>query len=910
MYEWAKKTLSGANIKKLSDEELQTLTDTIETYESDAASQAASTKPEELSRARNEPTSFLGLGPTGMDVLEQRIPVSPETPFGRSLPHRSREQDLAIQKNLAPNEHAPMVSREEELHLDLEHPIPPPVEVDKSKPSASGVPDLYRPPEFIPEDAKGMAALPSRFGGKVDHFVEPTIEQFRRDMGPTLGTAYVNAVSEQDPEFKQYADAQWANIYDQAKAAGKGAVRHEYAQDDRWLKETGHQPTLGEKAGHAALSGEAGLGALAYGLDQGLTAGLGGRALDALGLEDRSNLGRLAEKHPVVTNAGRLAGAMSPVSVGNLAARGTGAALKSAIEAPGLGLADILPEAALTTSPLGGALAAGTKGGVAGATDVLANAAGGALAGEPTDWNATKDQAITAAALGGTVGMGMDVAGQGAGALSQGLREHRPDIAEAERIGGRTNANPFNPFEPGEGYQRLKALQRQDEITPLARETRDLAHDLTMQGRTEEETTAKQIGQQVAEYHALTEGVREPATDLLKEAMRLHDKRTNFDGTDLRDNRDLRSYISRTSDVQAVKGDAFAHLKAAQALDPGSIVLDGDQAIRRGVDVRGAIQRWGRENGVPINMRGGLPAESGATETEASLAGTGVASPEAREKAPRAATEAPDPHNFKFIVKPKPYNPEKFDEILDDLTADVKPGENKKVDPALPKLLAEAYKVRDKFPAVGPAAGRSYTLDNGQTVHGYSALNQEHADTIQASKDSLASVGLPGKPGPRPGFRTRQQVENQLRTYATARDVPADTVEGLREMAAAAGKGEQLRGLKGIKATERLVEGGAPAESAGEFRGRPFTSLRLPGARMALDPILSTLGLAGGEHTPIPEGRPYIRHTVQSPFRLRGGGPGGGIGYTLSGGTKETQRTLTPEEAEALRRALILQGTP
>src|SRR5262249_29814124 len=123
---------------------------------------------------------------------------------------------------------------------------------DANLPNASKRKDFTAPPEFLPNppdaaatnpiEAFGLklqnarASLPGILGGKVEHFLEPSLEQFQAEMGPFVHPSELHHGSD---AYKEYADSLWQKIYDQAKAEGRPVVRDAYKKDQTWATKAG-----------------------------------------------------------------------------------------------------------------------------------------------------------------------------------------------------------------------------------------------------------------------------------------------------------------------------------------------------------------------------------------------------------------------------------------------------------------------------------------------------------------------------------------------------------------------------------------------------------------------------------------------------------------------------------------------
>lgn len=832
---------------KLSDDEFETLVQVAEQYQKENAT-----------RTERAP-SFGVEGPVGMDMLERKIQPPPSlgtSPMAKSLDPLMGSIRSAQAAAPAAQSAGPIAgdTDEEKRAADIQARKEHDAARNEKLASASQVTDLYQPPEFIPPGLSALDALPSTFGGKVDHYVEPGLSQFQRDMAGVYPN--IHTLDEGSLQYKQYADAQWKAIYERAQAEGRPVVRMEYAKSPLWTK------SFGDRAFMTGMQGIGMAASAAHGADDAAFAGMGGR------LTDTHENGQLLEAaNPGSALTGRILGGVNPRSIGNVAARGVAG-----------GLARALPGAVpLTESTLGSALASGGKGAVAAGTDSLANdAADYALDDRGNvkpegdrgdfDWRGAEKRAAQASLFGGALGAGADLTGQLAGLPGKALRREQPFIEDAERIGGRTEAS-LRGFKPGKDYEALAKRARAAGTEPPELVAGELAPKLVGEGREITEDTKAAIERDVQAYYKQTEGVRRPATALTDSLMQQHTLRTDGAGNDLRQNGGIRDLLGMVSDVEAVDGDPTTAFKAAQADVPGARMLDAAAAAKAGVDVSGAMRRFAQKNGI-----------SGQ------------------------AAQILSPDDFHYVVTPRPYTPEEFDQVVEHINDVAKAGG--KPDPTYTPFLKSSRQVRDTFPEMGPADGKAYPLEDGTVLTGWSALKQEHADLTQDTRDTLASAGMQREPGTRPDLNTRRGAFNAAMNYAENRrgTMPEETAR-LKELASGAGEGPTLEGLRGTKSMEKAQDAAAI-----HFGGRHVANpahVSLGNLRMRIDPALSTLALPSGSRSFEPGIRPD-RGSTANPFRLRGGNPGG-AGYAAAG-RRSAPNTLTPEEAAALKRVFQFEG--
>lgn len=306
----------------------------------------------------------------GMGVLEKNI-TSPETHAQREKA-RAASPKIAQGLNLDGALPMPAIPDETESERNERRKNYEKEYFDRNLPAASGRKDLFAPPELHapspvtnPVDAFGAnmeqasSHLPAYMGGKVEHYLEPPVTQFHREMYPVLGER-VFTLGIGDDEYGEYADQLWKKIYDQAKAEGRSVVRTRYAQSTDWKDKAfgvGAE-AIGALAGAARAADAAGF------------FGVGSRVAGALG-GDVENYKRLAEGSPIASTIGSVIGGASPIGAGGLVTKGlgklipeaagyAGAALRGGAIAAGSGAASTASMAAAEDRlPSGGELALG-----------------------------------------------------------------------------------------------------------------------------------------------------------------------------------------------------------------------------------------------------------------------------------------------------------------------------------------------------------------------------------------------------------------------------------------------------------------------------------------------------------------------------------------------------------------------
>jgi hypothetical protein len=297
----------------------------------------------------------------------------------------------------------------EKLHTALP-PVVPERKRDPKLATASKIaePGLSAPPEYTPPTpepspsvhpfdnfmaalGKAKDSLPSTFGGKVEHYLEP----------PRLPNEPLDV-------YHERADRMWVQKYEDAQAKGIPIVREEFAkirspEESLWGN---FKDTLGHDIQMGLGSATAG----AHYADKALTGGLITKELEKTGAIDEKNLNAVSNRFPESQTVGFIAGALSPRSAGNMVGKA------------------LVGDTAKTI--IGHALAGAAKGGIA----------GGVTQGltELNEDNAPEGglgRIAGAAGLGAGIGGILGGIGGSAGAHGENLRETNPAYAEAESRG-------------------------------------------------------------------------------------------------------------------------------------------------------------------------------------------------------------------------------------------------------------------------------------------------------------------------------------------------------------------------------------------------------------------------------------------------------------------------------------------
>jgi hypothetical protein len=411
---------------------------------------------------------------------------------------------------------------------------------DPNAHTASKIRELARDPEYHPPIPKHDGLVDSllhpidslnsaaRLIGGADRVYEPSLDAFRRDMAPHLGDK-AGKLDENSPEYKMYADAQWAKAYDQAKAEGKSLIRQQYHQNEGWKEKVVSGAHDAMANGVSAMNGAA----------DSMSLGGGAKLLRLLdraaGTNTAGDVANLDETHSAAHTIGEIGGALAPGGIGNTLVREGGNALR------GAGIVSKAPSF-LKSVGAGAAL---------GATDTLGRAGINAAAGDAT--GDVAHDTLVSSLLGGAMGGAGDLVGKGAGKMVQGLRAKLPELPIAEELGGHTDV--MRGFVPGERYGALKQEADALGTGPRALLASKLAPPLAEQGALTAAEGQAATGKVNQQYYAAHGNVRRPVDPLLNAATELHDSFHGPDGRPLPGQNEravamLRSEIGKMADVE------------------------------------------------------------------------------------------------------------------------------------------------------------------------------------------------------------------------------------------------------------------------------------------------------------------------------------------------------------------------
>lgn len=562
------------------DDVVDGLMDIIDEYEH--------AKPQASPAMSSSPTSFgeggsiLGTGPTGMDVLSKEIrpaeehediqksfAVDPKIADALRLPEVQKRMPLATDSRLA--------EQRERIRIEGEQNAQ---RYDNALPTASKRKDahLSAPPEFIPEQApatgatnpfdafsmsmdKARSNLPAFAGGKVEPYLEPPLEQFRRDMAPTLGDS-VLGMGLGDDAYIEYADQLWTKLYNEAKAEGRHIVRVAYKDTKNWndvVTKYGAE-TIGAVAGAAR------------GVDEGAFGGMVSRIAAGGDEEQLANYKRMGEGSPLARLGGQIVGGGSKIGLGGLTSRGLGS---------------VLPEA-------GGIWSGAARGGAQ---------AMGAGAASTTSLAAAEDRAPSMGELGLGAGLALPF-GLVGGAHGHSLRESTP-LEQVEKSGmGETSL-----------WSGVRKSYRADAVGKEARAatgqpgrevdymTKNLEEPLATAGRRLEKGTEKSLGAIKEGYFNATKNDEKPISSFLNDAMELRKGLTTADGRPIPQKGPQIKYLDKlivdSANVEVVPTAGGKAL--VRASRPGTVDMTLEEAERAGINTTQAMRGYQASKGQPIS---------------------------------------------------------------------------------------------------------------------------------------------------------------------------------------------------------------------------------------------------------------------------------------------------------------------
>lgn len=873
------------------------------------------------------------LGAQGIDMLESKLgtPEANEAQAqaeqaGMALPRGARTQ--AGPEDIAKNE-AAAKARLAEVY-------------DPNLPSASHIKALHRPPEFYPPhphtgllDIPGgmRMMMPTYAGGETTHFAEPTVEQFRRDMGPVIGSR-IATMDTNTAEYRQYADLLWQRVYDQAKAAGKPVVRHEFAsKSDAWDRLAYHVGDAVDALGGAVngVGRDASFG--------GINAAAGKLGGDQAALD----LASAEERNPTASAVGGFVGAMQNPALRGLGWLGemiggkptsiVGSALKSSIE-----------------GAAGGAVAAGGED----AVDALAS-------GQPMDMESTKDRMVSGIKSGGLAGLGFDLLGQAGGTVSRALRQDRslgPSTRAVEdaggTIGGWRGVRPSKDMKgaldaAGEkgarahvaeqimgpaadkGFEQIAAAKRRAELINdayrLANEEQYAEHGPfveELQNRRQRlEGPNGPIRPDAARVYDDLLSTLPPKDQAIKPrlsaAMRAeaHEPSVPSEADALTGPRtvpDAKGGMSIDNihlDRSGLRAESLAAAHAAHAAGtaappeiavfPGQkpFVQDGRHRIlaaqERGMEsLPIKVRRYDDAGNTlslthePLNLRAASdtqvsppprtgtlePRQGGMTLEQARAAGHDPAALLEDAGIPESIAK-----DFEFFIDnpSKGMNPRHVDLIIDRIDNLLKEGQGGKPDPEYAWLASAARKMRDSLPddpdILGNRSGSYRDPDTGKPVPlrpgSWSGFKANVSEEAARAHQALGLAGVEGAEG----IPDANRLKQARGAFANAGD-PARPAENRvqRALAEAAGVSGGYKTIVGLRGREELLARSALPLEGGGMGGRGQRAVNR--ARLSLDPALRNMDM-----NPNTSSTPYRGLKLRT--GLRGGAAGQGAAEAL-----------------------------
>lgn len=745
----------------------------------------AAEQPDPKPSNYGEGGSILGVGETGMDVLDKRI-TSPEQ---HAQVEKARNLSPTVAKQLQvglggaaptiPDETAEEKLKREGEEYSRTH--------DPSLPTASKHKELFAPPENIPEDfgppappaldpmsafaqkvESARSSLPAFFGGKVEHYLEPSVAQFRRETRPVLGDE-VDKMGVGSDAYREYADKLWQDIYNKARADGRAVVRSAY-KDNR----NGKLPFV-EKVAEQGLGVLGGIDTVLGGVPSDTVDVLRGRPFMG---DERKSLNAHRGNAPIGDIAGQAGGSMLPVAPGNMVARGMGALFGEAASAGGAAL-----RGGLGGAGAGAATSAASD--VADSRDVSGQAAGiSALLGFPLG------------ALGGASGYGMGVHGKN-------LRE-TTGFGQVESAGmGKTDViRGIKPTAKAEGIRKeaTAALGPGREVDHL---TRQLEEPMTGAARRYQAETKQSLGQQKEAYFAATDEERRNIGPFVEKALELRGKATTPDAQRLPLHADQVKFLDKvigestsTDIVPAANGKALE-----KSYRPGSIDVPPEQAERYGIDVGRAIQAY--------TMRTGKPPGD----------------------------------NFLIRITPRELNPREMEAVKDKIDLALRMGDNPNRQELNP-LMEATREVRDRMPSGGPVSDSlTATASTGTReipLSGFSAFQKKASDTTQNVSREIESAGFPEKVPEKLDAGQAQKFFSTAENYRTSGRTPdADAaLRKLAQMGNVQGGLEDVAGMRELRALQGKAQLPASAALMPWKLGQADPLAR----QLRLDPLFGALG--------------------------------------------------------------------
>lgn len=416
-----------------------------------------------------------------------------------------------------------------------------------------------RPSEFSNRENANyslMDLVPMVMGGNAEAWHEPTLDEFRTAARAEYGDR-VNSMDENSMEYRKYADQQWVEAYDAAKAGGRPIFRQSMAQ--RRLRGTGTWGDLPTNVFSEAVRDPLGTARTvaeeAIDLSTGAADAFAETAMvgipqaitRAFAPERAAETKKRANRSVLGSGLGAIGGIFSPMSLPNLAASTTYKVGKA------------IPKLAAGTEAGGLArtLSAGAAGGAGAATDVVGRRAVNAATGGPQP----ADDPVLQILLGMGGGAALHGTGEGINAVRQARRgiprDPRQVVGEEGRVFREADRYDVTPTltGPPRAPPKLAELTRRsggiDEAIELQSER--LLPQIKAAGLQEEMANqGTRAAVELEEYFVSPEGLkRVSAAPVLRVADTLLDRMVNrqtgqlFAGANEADVNNLRKFVSR-----------------------------------------------------------------------------------------------------------------------------------------------------------------------------------------------------------------------------------------------------------------------------------------------------------------------------------------------------------------------------
>jgi hypothetical protein len=804
-------------------------------------------------RGMNPQVGAGAIAPTGIEALEQNETFQKGAVGGDDLAEAGRqrwakEDPLSFAERPSETALGGMPAEPKEVGVELKRggagttsrlidrersagpkmaPLPK-LETESGLPSQTGDKTLYRPPEFVPPNLPFSVAMKSRIE------FEPSVDQFRAAAGDKLGPRVFD-LDENSPEYKAFADQQWAQKYDLATKAGLPITRHQYMNSDDWAS----------KAMSTAISFRDRTESALMGVASGLSLGLGPEAI-AAATGQTDELREQIARRPVENLVGNLVGAFNPASgAAHLTAAGTKA---------GLGQ---------------GWKGAAKLGAAVGLAEGAGMGAGRAIGNLATGQEALDEGAILPGVLGAPLGAFGGAAGHGvsvlAGKAVNALRRARPALPVAEAAGVETSAlSGVKPSPAIAGYMDEAAKLAEQGLGGTAKTAVQVAAERNAPavakaaGSADSALKIKHDSAKLG-YHLSPEGQElHPLKNTVAKLGELIGRKSDSLGDPLP--------MVRSEPFKKVFHDAFTATlmdpdaaRVAAATD-GGWVMQMDKARELGL----------LERAVELTPNGRkLPFDPEAT------ARFGPAGRAAAAEAPAAAV--PDTGKV-LVMVPKRVNAAQLEEIIKsvDEAADVAAGAkaSRTKPEAYGELMDAVRRDMHPFKANHVSGTEPVKLANGETVQGYAALRYRQGQELGSKQESFARAGLPERVGSG-GWRSlspadKMKLESELAKFGRRSPAKDKALLGIVD------DGYPLRQIAGTRAFQELSGGGdrVPYMSQGSLAREAAQGL-LPGRSLRMDPLMRRLAMSAddrGQSEAIRKGlrlpSQYIKGGVSGPSRF------------------------------------------